>query len=546
MMEQPPAPKHTCSPTEELLQLRAEAAAAPCPKKLLREFRTLLQKAGLKIYKSYAEAGIHPVRSVDDPALVEKKRAVDTGARAEAGSEVDGKASPLAETVVGPDDLLFIIDMQFDFLPPYGTFGVPEGNSATHAILTKYMLKDFLNNPVYLSRDYHPVDHCSFVAQNGPFPSHCVQGTKGAHFDESIGRAISARRHLRHEQKVSRICELDKLEAMFGSTVFKHSESRKYQSYLSTGSSASASTASDDQGELIDEVHPPPPLDPKGCDTAAIREHLLLTPAVGETKVVFKGFSPDIDSFGAAPYALEDHQASANTRLSLRPADVIMSTGCEHLGEVPEGMTAMHREDTIFATVETHITPITRSPAGEWPASPVEEDASCDSPRHVPTRKNFCSPAWTGSFILRSSNEPQDVNAPPDVLSVMNRREVLKDVENLFHRRWRDRNIVHRVLRPNAPRTTRLPNAFICGLALDFCVVDTAINIARHCSEFFENVCILLDGCRASHVPGLGHYGSGFLTNPAEFAEWVTKAGVKIIDLSMDDEDEEANEPYHS
>lgn len=551
-------PVGTDTPTIQLNTLLQECAATDPPRTLLREWRGLLQAAGLKVYKNYAEAGIFPQETTTTNAK---------GASSTVAESTDSAYSPTSSTAgtstnkkpvasVGPDDLLFIIDMQNDFLPPKGSFGVAEGNSATHAILSKYMLKDFLNNPVYLSRDYHPVDHCSFQNHNGPFPTHCVQGTWGAYFDESIAKAITVRRHIRHEQKIKRVHELDKLESVHGVAVSRHSESRNYQAYLSATTTNSLSSvgagSNDDQSDYPDEsASTPPPLDGSGVSSPnngiaapfmmnkdGICESILLEPAVGETKVVFKGFSPDIDSFGAAPYAESDHHASASTRLSLRPADLHHSTGCEHLGEAGTPMTAMRREDTTFATVETHSTPVQRGPDG----FPNVEDFPVDdvaSARSVHTRKNFCSPAWTGAFILRSSNEPQDVNAPPDVMSVLNKREVLKDVENLFHRRHRDRGIVHRALRPESPKKSQLPNAFICGLALDFCVVDTAINVSRHCHEFFGNVCILLDGCRAAHIPGLGQFGSGFMTDPAKFVAWVNGANVKVIDLSLGEEEEE-------
>jgi nicotinamidase/pyrazinamidase len=32
------------------------------------------------------------------------------------------------------------------------------------------------------TRDWHPINHCSFQSQGGPWPSHCVQGTPGAEF----------------------------------------------------------------------------------------------------------------------------------------------------------------------------------------------------------------------------------------------------------------------------------------------------------------------------------------------------------------------------
>jgi nicotinamidase/pyrazinamidase len=43
--------------------------------------------------------------------------------------------------------------------------------------------------PVYLSRDWHPPDHCSFAAQGGPWPVHCVADTPGAGFAARLTRA---------------------------------------------------------------------------------------------------------------------------------------------------------------------------------------------------------------------------------------------------------------------------------------------------------------------------------------------------------------------
>ena len=36
--------------------------------------------------------------------------------------------------------------------------------------------------PVFATRDWHPRDHCSFVAQGGTWPPHCVAGSPGAEF----------------------------------------------------------------------------------------------------------------------------------------------------------------------------------------------------------------------------------------------------------------------------------------------------------------------------------------------------------------------------
>ena len=36
------------------------------------------------------------------------------------------------------------------------------------------------------TRDWHPPDHCSFRSQGGPWPPHCIQGTRGAEFAEGL------------------------------------------------------------------------------------------------------------------------------------------------------------------------------------------------------------------------------------------------------------------------------------------------------------------------------------------------------------------------
>ena len=40
--------------------------------------------------------------------------------------------------------------------------------------------------PIYMTRDWHPVNHCSFKEYGGPWPAHCVAGTRGAAFSEEL------------------------------------------------------------------------------------------------------------------------------------------------------------------------------------------------------------------------------------------------------------------------------------------------------------------------------------------------------------------------
>merc|ERR1711988_443569 len=125
--------------------------------------------------------------------------------------------------------------------------------------------------------------------------------------------------------------------------------------------------------------------------------------------------------------------------------------------------------------------------------------------RENPARLYGCPlSAWSGSFILKASNSAQDVNAPPDVLSVLE-RELLVD--------YLKRQGIRRV--------------FCCGLAMDFCVMDSALNAALDPS--FEQVHMIFDASRAAHIPGIGTHGSGFLSDPVEMKRKMASKNVKLV-----------------
>lgn len=81
--------------------------------------------------------------------------------------------------VLSPGDALLVVDVQQDFLPG-GRLAVPRGDDVV-APMNRY-LRAFKARalPVYATRDWHPANHCSFQAQGGPWPPHCVAGTAGA------------------------------------------------------------------------------------------------------------------------------------------------------------------------------------------------------------------------------------------------------------------------------------------------------------------------------------------------------------------------------
>jgi nicotinamidase/pyrazinamidase len=84
--------------------------------------------------------------------------------------------------------------------------------------------------------------------------------------------------------------------------------------------------------------------------------------------------------------------------------------------------------------------------------------------------------AWTGSFILFSSTRTADINAPPDVMSVLDRAPLAQVLTG-----------------EGAVRPERV---FVVGLALDYCVLDTAVNAAQH----GLHVVVVPSASRAAHI----------------------------------------------
>jgi nicotinamidase/pyrazinamidase len=262
------------------------------------------------------------------------------------------------QMIIRPQDALIVVDLQNDFLPPSGSFSIDEGDTIVEPICD--LVRRFVasNADVYVTRDYHPNNHCSFSPYGGPFPPHCIQGSHGARLVDSLAKTIQ-------------------------------------------------------------------PL-------------LLVEPRdVGDRAgvfVVFKGFSPDIDSFGGLRYSRSQ---------------------CEE--EVCKDRLVRH--------------------------------ASGD----------YSDACWTGCFVLRCSSISTDCNAPPDVMSVLERTPLSEFLQH----RHRERGF------EGSPG-----DLFICGLALDYCVVDTAINSATLLREgVFGAVNILLELSRAAVIDG------GFVTPPEEFVE---------------------------
>jgi len=88
-------------------------------------------------------------------------------------------------------DALIAVDVQNDFLPG-GSLAVPEGDAVVPA-LNRYLAAFAAHAlPVFATRDWHPAKHCSFKAQGGIWPPHCVAATRGAEFAHDLALPSAA------------------------------------------------------------------------------------------------------------------------------------------------------------------------------------------------------------------------------------------------------------------------------------------------------------------------------------------------------------------
>jgi Amidases related to nicotinamidase len=81
-----------------------------------------------------------------------------------------------SQTTEAKAKVLVAVDVQRDFFDPSGSLYVPGSEALPEkiaAIAGKY-------DAVIFTLDWHPGNHCSFKAQGGMWPSHCVAYTQGA------------------------------------------------------------------------------------------------------------------------------------------------------------------------------------------------------------------------------------------------------------------------------------------------------------------------------------------------------------------------------
>lgn len=90
-----------------------------------------------------------------------------------------------------PGDVLVVTDLQNDFLPG-GLLAVPGAGEIVEPLARIVRAAEASRVPIIATRDWHPPDHCSFQAQGGPWPPHCIRGTPGAELSSDLRLPRSA------------------------------------------------------------------------------------------------------------------------------------------------------------------------------------------------------------------------------------------------------------------------------------------------------------------------------------------------------------------
>jgi len=84
-----------------------------------------------------------------------------------------------------PGTALLLVDIQTDFCEG-GALAVPDSLAILPVANDWIGLARKEGWPIVASRDWHPVDHCSFQHRDGDWPAHCIQDTEGAAFHPQL------------------------------------------------------------------------------------------------------------------------------------------------------------------------------------------------------------------------------------------------------------------------------------------------------------------------------------------------------------------------
>ena len=80
---------------------------------------------------------------------------------------------------------LVVVDVQRDFCPG-GALAVRYGDQVVPRLNRTVEAFEKAGFPLFFTRDWHPPNHISFRSRGGPWPPHCVQGSRGAGFHPDL------------------------------------------------------------------------------------------------------------------------------------------------------------------------------------------------------------------------------------------------------------------------------------------------------------------------------------------------------------------------
>ena len=190
------------------------------------------------------------------------------------------------------------------------------------------------------------------------------------------------------------------------------------------------------------------------------------------------------------------------------PISRALAAGRQAGGKVAVAFKAMHEDVDSFGGLPYH---------GGGDGRITTRGGGRDAERGLPVMMGCASAPWTGSLLLKQSaiecageqGFGLDMDAPPDVFACLGdgRERGLQSLADVLsgHKR-----------------------VFVCGLALDFCVLDSCLNAVSMPTPP-KAVHMVLDAARAAHIPGVGSYGSGFLSDPKDV---LSKLGAAHVHLS--------------
>lgn len=200
-------------------------------------------------------------------------------------------------------------------------------------------------------------------------------------------------------------------------------------------------------------------------------------------------------------YHPADHCSFATQGGPFPPHCIQGSDGSKFFPPIGEALTTARKSsDNVHIVFKGFCEDIDSFGAFKYPESYATTRVS-----HKDSEPLSCTLPWTGAYKLKCSNATDDINAPPDVLAVTKKISMADLITEA---------------------TEGAPNRiFVTGLALDFCVLDTALTGA---AAGLKNIHIVKEACRAAHIPGVGGHGTGFLSDPSTVVSQCSEKGVKF------------------